>query len=135
MSGAAISSLCSWKSSEAGVPLPLPLPLPPESSPLHRLHLPRPLPQGSSVQFSCSVVSDSLQCHGLPVHHQHLELTQIHVHRVGDAIQSSHPVIPFSHLQSFPASQFFPMRRFFASGGQSTRASASASVFQMNIQD
>ena len=51
MSRAAISSLCSWKGSEAG------LALPPESSPLHRPHPPRPLPRGSSVQFSCSVMS------------------------------------------------------------------------------
>ena len=47
------------------------------------------------VQFSRSVVSDSLQpqdCStpGLPVHHQLLELAQTHVHRVSDAIQSSH---------------------------------------------
>ena len=51
----------------------------------------------SSVQFSCSVVSDSLQPHGLqhpgfPVHHQLPELTQTHVHWVGDAIQPSHPL-------------------------------------------
>ena len=49
-----------------------------------------------SVQFSHSVVFDSLQPYGLqharlPVHHQHLELTQTHVHQVGDAIQPSHP--------------------------------------------
>ena len=42
-----------------------------------------------SVQFSCSVVSNSLQAHEpqrarLPVHHQLLELTQTHVHWVGD---------------------------------------------------
>ena len=51
----------------------------------------------SSVQFSRSVVSDSLRPHdrstpGLPVHHQLLEFTQTHVHRVGDAIQPSHPL-------------------------------------------
>ena len=51
----------------------------------------------SSVQFSCSVVSDSLRPHepstpGLPVHHQLPEFTQTHVHRVGDAIQPSHPL-------------------------------------------
>ena len=45
----------------------------------------------SSVQFSRSVVSDSLQPHEskharLPVHHQLPEFTQTHVHRVGDAI-------------------------------------------------
>ena len=51
-----------------------------------------------SVQFSHSVVSDSLQpmdCRtpGLPVHHQLLEFTQTHVHWVGDAIQPSHPLL------------------------------------------
>ena len=50
-----------------------------------------------SVQFSCSVVYYSLQPHGLqhtrlPVHHQHPEFAQTHVHRVGDAIQPSHPL-------------------------------------------
>ena len=48
----------------------------------------------------------------------------------------SSSVIPFSHcLQSFPASQSFPMSQFFSSSGQSIEASASASVFPMNIQD
>ena len=47
----------------------------------------------------------------------------------------SSSVIPFSScLQSFPASGSFLMDRFFASGGQSIGASASASVFPMNIQ-
>ena len=51
----------------------------------------------SSVQFSLSVMSDSLQPHGLrtpgfPVQHQLPELTQTHVHLVGDAIQPSHPL-------------------------------------------
>ena len=40
-----------------------------------------------------------------------------------------------SRLQSFPASGFFPMSQFFPSGGQSIRASASASVLPVNIQD
>ena len=44
-------------------------------------------------------------------------------------------VIPFSRLQSFPASGSFPMSQFFTSGGQSTGTSASASVLPMNIQD
>ena len=49
------------------------------------------------VQFSCSVVSDSLLPHEShhakhPVHHQLPEFTQTHVHRVGDAIQPSHPL-------------------------------------------
>ena len=47
----------------------------------------------------------------------------------------SSSVIPFSScLQSFPASGFFPMSQFFASGGQSIGVSASASVLPMNIQ-
>ena len=47
----------------------------------------------------------------------------------------SSSVDPFSsHLQSFPASGSFPMSQFFASGGQSIGASASASVLPMSIQ-
>ena len=48
----------------------------------------------------------------------------------------SSSVIPFSScLQSFPASESFPMSQFFSSGGQSIRASTSTSVLLMNIQD
>ena len=47
----------------------------------------------------------------------------------------SSSVIPFSHLQSFPASGSFQMSQFFASSGQSIGVSASASVLPMNIQD
>ena len=48
----------------------------------------------------------------------------------------SSSVLPVSsRLQSFPASESFPMSQFFASGGQSTRVSALASVLPMNIQD
>ena len=43
--------------------------------------------------------------------------------------------LPFSCLQSFPASGSFPMIWFFESGGQSTGVSTSASVLPMNIQD
>ena len=47
----------------------------------------------SSVQ-SCPALCNPMDCStlGLPVHHQPPELVQIHVHRVGDAIQSSHPL-------------------------------------------
>jgi len=56
---------------------------------------------------------------GFPVHHHLPELTQTHVHWVDDAIQPSHPVIPFfSCFQSFPASGSFLMSWLFASGGQ-----------------
>ena len=73
---------------------------------------------------------------GLPVHHQLLEFTQTHVHWVGDAIQPSDPVIPFSsHLQPFPASGSFPMSQLSMLGGQGIRVSALASVLPMNIQD
>ena len=47
--------------------------------------------QSISVQFSGSFMSDSLRPHGLQ-HHQLLEPTQTHVHRVGEAIQPSHPL-------------------------------------------
>ena len=54
-------------------------------------------PQFSSVQFSCSVMSDSLQPHesqhaSPPCSSQLPEFTQTHVHPVGDAIQPSHPL-------------------------------------------
>ena len=45
-------------------------------------------------------------------------------------------VVPYSScLQSFSAPRSFPVRQFFASGGQSIRVSASASVLPMNIED
>ena len=47
----------------------------------------------------------------------------------------SSSVVPFSHLQSFPASGSFPVSQFFTSGGQNIGVSASASVLPMNIQD
>ena len=50
----------------------------------------------SLAQFSHSVMSNSLQSHGLQhsrlLYHQLLELAQTHVRRVNDAIQSSHPL-------------------------------------------
>ena len=55
--------------------------------------------QFSSVAQSCPTVCDPMNhsMPGLPVHHQLLEFTQTHIHRVGDAIQPSHPL-----LSSFP---------------------------------
>ena len=52
------------------------------------------LSQFSSVAQSCPTLCDPMNCSmpGLPVHHQLPEFTQIHVHRVGDAIQPSHPL-------------------------------------------
>ena len=98
--------------------------------------------QMSSVQFSCSVVSDSLQPHGL----QHVRFS-CPLPTPGACSNSCplswwcHPtisssVIPFSScLQSFPASGSFQMSQFFTSGGQSIGISPSASVLPMNIQD
>ena len=95
-----------------------------------------------SIQFSCSVVSNSLQPHGL----QHARLpcpspTPGACSNSCPLSQWCHPtisssVIPFpSCLQSCPESGSFLMSQLFASGGQSIGASASASVLPMNIQE
>ena len=93
--------------------------------------------QFSSVAQSCLTLCNPMDCSmpGHPVHDQLLEFTQIRVRWVSDAIQPSHPVIPFSCLQSFPASGSFQMNYFFISGGQSIGVSASTSVLPMNAQD
>ena len=77
--------------------------------------------QFNSVQFSSVAQSCPTLCNpmnhstpGLPVHHQLPEFTQTHIHRVGNAIQPSHPLSspsppalnPSQH-QSFPMSQHF----------------------------
>ena len=93
------------------------------------------------IQFSRSVMSDSLRSHGLqharpPCLSPTTGVAQTHVHRVSNAIQPSHPLSSFSSCpQSFPASGSFLMSQFFASGGQSIGVSASTSVLPMNIQD
>ena len=55
--------------------------------------------QFSSVAQACPTLCDPMNFStpGLPVHHQHPEYTQTHVHRVGDAIQPSHPLLPSPH--------------------------------------
>ena len=73
---------------------------------------------------------------GFPVHHQLLELAQIHVNQVD--MPSNHLILccPLLFLLSiFPASGFFPVSQFFAWSGQYIGVSASASVLPMNIQD
>ena len=92
----------------------------------------------SSVAQSCLTLCNPMDCSmpGFPVQHQLPEFTHS-----CPLSQWCHPtisssVIPFSScLQSFPASGSFQMSQFFASGGQSIGASASASVLPINIQD
>ena len=94
--------------------------------------------QFSSVIQLCPTVCDPMDWSipGFPVHHQLLELVQIHVIELVMSPTISSSVFPFSScLQSFPASRSFPMSQFFASGGQSIGVSASASVLPINIQD
>ena len=98
-------------------------------------------PSVSSVQFSHSVVSDSLRPHESQharppcpsptpgVHSNSRPLSQW----CHPAISSS--VVPFSCPQSLPASESFPMSQLFTWGGQSTGVSPSASVLPMNTQD
>ena len=96
----------------------------------------------SSVQCSCSVMSDSLWLHGLqhtrppcPSKTPGVYSNSCPLSRWCHPMNSS-SVIPFSsHLQSFPGSGSFQMSQFFASVGQSIGVSASASVLPMNIQD
>ena len=95
-----------------------------------------------SVQFSHSVVSHSLQPHGL----QHASLlcpsptpraypNSCLLSRWCHPTISSSVIPVSSFLQSFPASGFFPMRQLFASGGHNIGVSASASVIPMNSQE
>jgi len=95
----------------------------------------------SSVQFSRSVVSNSLRPHGL----QHTRPpcpspTPRAYSNSCPLSQWCHPtisssVVPFSsHLQYFPASGSFLMSQFFTSGRQSIGVSTSASFLPMNIQ-
>ena len=95
----------------------------------------------SSVQFSCSIVSNSLRPHELQHARPPCPSPAPGVH--SNSCPSSrwcHPAISssvslFSCLQSYPASGFFPVSQLFTSGGQSIGASASASVLPMNIRD
>ena len=98
-------------------------------------------PQFISLQFSHSVVSDTLQPHGLQ--HARPPCPSPTPRTCSHSFPSSqwcHPTIsssvdPFSsYLQSFPALWSFSMNPFFASGGQRIRVSASTSVLPMNIQ-
>ena len=97
----------------------------------------------ASEWFSCcSVMSDSLQLHGLQ--HARLSCPSLSPRVCSNSCPLSwwcYPTLspllsPFSScLPSFPASGSFSVSQLFTSGGQSIRASASASVLPVNIQD
>ena len=96
----------------------------------------------SSVQFSLSVMFDSLQPHWLQ--HARPPCSSPSPGVYPNSCLSSqwyHPVISSSVVlfsscpQSFPSSRSFPMSQLFASGGQSIRVSASGSVLPVNTQD
>ena len=93
-------------------------------------------------KFSHSVVSDSLRPYGLQHSRPHCPSPTPRAYSNSCPLgQWCHPtisssVVPFSSvLQTFPASGCFLMSQFFASGGQSIRALASASALPINIQD
>ena len=95
-----------------------------------------------SVQFSRSVMSDSLWPHGLQHARPPCPSPTPGVYSNSCPLSRwCHPtisssVIPFSScIQFFPASGSFQMSQLFVSGGQSTGISASTSVLPMNIQD
>ena len=86
---------------------------------------------------SCPTFCGSMDCNtpGLLVHHQCPEFAHSCPSRRWCHPTVSSSVIPFSCLQSFPASGSFPMTWFFASGNQSIGVSASISDLPMNTQD
>ena len=73
---------------------------------LTNLNVNQPSVQFSSVTQSCPTLCDPMNCSmpGLPVHRKLPEVTQTHVHRVGDAIQPSHPLSTPSPLTPVPPS-------------------------------
>ena len=96
----------------------------------------------TSVQFSRSVVSNSLRPHELQHGQASLSITNSQSPPKPMSIELVMPsnhlfsVVPFSsYPQSFPASGSFQMNQLFASGGQSIGVSASTSVLPMNTQD
>ena len=96
----------------------------------------------SVSQFTCSVMSDSLQPQGLqharppcpsPTPRAYSKSCPL---SLGCHPTISSSAVPFSsYLQSFPASGFFQMNQLFTSDSQSIGVSASASVLPMNSQD
>ena len=95
----------------------------------------------NSVQFSCSVMSDSLWPHELQHARPPCPSPSPGVHSNSRPLSrwchpaTSSSVVPFSSCpQSLPASESFPMSQLFAWGGHSTRVSALASFLPKNTQ-
>ena len=93
----------------------------------------------SSVTQLCPTLYDPMNhsTSGLPVHHQLPEFTQTYAHRVGDAIQPSHPLSPPSPPAPNP-SQYQGLFQWVNSSHEVPKVlgvSASASVLPMNTQD
>ena len=94
---------------------------------------------GDSVQFSRSVVSDSLRPHELQHARPPCLTPRVHSNS-SPSSQWCHPaisssIVPFSSCpQSLPASESFPMSQLFTWGGQSTGVSALASFLPKNTQ-
>ena len=87
-----------------------------------------------SVQFGCSVMSDSLRTHGLQHTRPPCTPPTPGVHPNSSPLsQWCIPTISSSCLQSFPASGSFQMSQIFTWGGQSIGVSASTSVLSMNL--
>ena len=94
-------------------------------------------PQFRSLAQSCPTLCDPMDCStpGLPVHHQLLERTQTHVHRVGDAIQPSHPLLSPSP-PTFNLSKHQGLFKWVSSLHQVTKGfEFQHQSFPVNIQD
>ena len=90
-----------------------------------------------SVTKLCPTVCNPRDCStpGFPILHYLLEFVQTHARWVSDAIQPSHPLSPPSPpALNLSQHRGFPVSQLSTSGGQSTGASASASVLPVNIQ-
>ena len=105
-------------------------------------HRKRTFPLVWTVQFSHSVMSDSLWPHGLqharppcPSPNPGVYSDSCPLNQWCQPTMLSSVVLFSSNLQSFPALGSFQMSQFFTSGGQSIGVPASASVLPMNIQD
>ena len=116
-------------------PTPIHLKVPDHPSPLRRGHRPPTnllllVSQFSSVARSCPTLCDPMNrsTPGLPVHHQLPESTQTHVHRVGDAIQPSHP------LSSLLLTPILPSIKVFSNESNSSHEVAKVLEFQLQHQ-